>query len=34
VGIVDFSDIGNAVKLVLALLKKLDSHTAKHFIEV
>jgi putative aminopeptidase FrvX len=32
--IVDFSDIGNAVKLVLALLKKLDSNTVKHFVEV
>jgi endoglucanase len=32
--IVDFSDIGNAIKLVVALLKRLDGGTVKQFVEV
>ena len=32
--VVDFSDIGNAVKLVVALLRRLDSGTVRKFVEV
>jgi endoglucanase len=32
--ILEIGDIGNAVKLVLALVKKLDASTIKSFVEV